>query len=697
VGILLGDASNGIVDIDLDCLEAITLSHYLLPPTDMVFGRDSKPASHWIYRVPNAGKTEKFLDPDGGTLVELRSNGCYTVFPGSTHESGEEIRFYADDEPATIELGYLAACARHLAAASLILPHWLQGQRHSLALALSGILLRNGFGEEEAHQFIDAFVCASGDQESEDRHWCVRSTAINLKAGKACTGNRELTQIIGAKCADRVLGWLGSGSKEVVSSPASTTELARAYGGFAPQSDLANAERFARYNRDRARYSYHLKKWFTWDGMRWRADADGEIDRLANVTVKEAGIEAANHDDKVALDWAVKSHDLKRLRSMVTLAQSQCSIRLEAFDADPWKLNCRTGIIDLTSGEQLPHAAEALMSRLAPVDFDPEADCPTFKAFIDRILAGNAELIAFVQRAVGYSLTGRTNEQCLFLCVGDGANGKSTLIRVMQDLLGDYALQTPMEALMASRSSGIGNEIARLEGARFVAAVETEAGQRMAEAKIKQFTGSDKIAARFLYQEHFEFVPQFKIFVATNRLPEVRGTDEGIWRRLCVIPFDITIPEAERDGSLIDKLRDELPGILNWAIAGCLAWLKGGLQPPKSVLTAKQQYRSDMDQVALFIEDCCVTDPKAEETFKALFSRFNVWCEENIGLSISARDFGQRLRQLGHAERRTGRARMRRGIRLKLDAELLEFEASLSPEEESEATCRAEKRELVPA
>src|SRR5215472_5756564 len=186
VGILLGDASNGIVDVDLDCLEAITLSHYLLPPTDMVFGRDSKPASHWIYRVPNAGKTEKFLDPDGGTLVELRSNGCYTVFPGSTHESGEEIRFYADDEPATIELGYLAACARHLAAASLILPHWLQGQRHSLALALSGILLRNGFGEEEAHQFIDAFVCASGDQESEDRHWCVRSTAINLKAGKAC-------------------------------------------------------------------------------------------------------------------------------------------------------------------------------------------------------------------------------------------------------------------------------------------------------------------------------------------------------------------------------------------------------------------------------------------------------------------------------------------------------------------------------
>jgi putative DNA primase/helicase len=336
-------------------------------------------------------------------------------------------------------------------------------------------------------------------------------------------------------------------------------------------------------------------------------------------------------------------------------------------------LNCGSGVVDLTSGKLHPHDPANLMRKLAPVTFEPDTGCPTFLAFLDRIFASDLELIGFIKRAVGYSLTGKTDEQCLFVLVGNDANGKSTLIGVLQDLLGDYAQQTPMETLMVSRSGGIGNDVARLQGARFVAATEAEAGQRIAEAKIKQLTGGDKVAARFLYAEIFEFTPQFKLWLATNRLPEASDKSEGFWRRLRLIRFNVMIPEGERDGSLPEKLKAELPGILNWAIQGCLEWQKDGLRAPASVTEATKDYRADMDVVMQFIEDCCIVDRGAEETVKALFDRYCNWCHANGEPPMVQRAFGQRLGELQFEQLRTGNARKRRGIRLKTDIELLEF------------------------
>jgi putative DNA primase/helicase len=269
--------------------------------------------------------------------------------------------------------------------------------------------------------------------------------------------------------------------------------------------------------------------------------------------------------------------------------------------------------------------------------------------------------------------------------IGNGANGKSTLIHVIQDLLGDYAQQTPMDMLMTNRSGNIPNDIARLEGARFVSAVEAEAGQRLAEAKIKQLTGGDRIAARFLNAEFFEFTPQFKLWLATNKLPELKGTDDGIWRRFRVIPFNVTIPEAERDRSLPEKLKAELPGILKWAVKGCLDWQSEGLCPPAKVTNATKAYRAEMDILAQFIEDSCVETRDAETTVKALCDGYVEWCHANGETAISKRVLRQQLTERGFKQGRTRNARKWLGIRVKTDAELLKLQEIGPPKESYKA------------
>ena len=676
IGIVLGNSSGGLVDIDLDCSEAITLAPYMLPETGMVFGRESRPASHWLYKSPDPGPWQQFGDPDGnGMLVEVRADGCMTIFPCSVHESDEEVRFDRDGEPAEIAFDQLVASVRHFAAACLVLRHWHKGQRHRLALAVSGTLLRGGIDPGMATKLIEALARAAGDEQAADRFQCVATTAERLRAGQPISGRNELVEIIGERATARFCEWLGlrETTKALAPGPAPADgRVSVIYGGPAPYSDTANAERFVARHGERACYIPDRKRWLVWDETRWIPDPGGRVQMLAIETMKDMAKEAIETKDKEYQKFAFQSLDAGRLRYLISLAQGMCSTAPDGFDADPWVLNCRSGVIDLCSGELQPHDPAYMMRKLAPVVFDPKAECPTFLGFLDRIFAGDRELVEFVQRAVGYSLTGTTGEQCLFVLIGNGANGKSTLIRVLQDLLGDYAQQTPMETLMVTKAGGINNDVARLESARFVAAAEAEASQRIAEAKIKQLTGSDTVTARYLYGEYSEFVPQFKLWLATNRLPQVRGHDEGIWRRFRVIPFNVTIPEGERDPTLSDRLRAELSGILNWAVAGCLEWQKAGLRPPAIVTAATKAYRADMDLVMQFVDDCCTAERNAVVTVTALYSSYAEWCHANGEQATTKREFGGRLNNLGYAETRTGKARKRRGIRLKTDIEMLE-------------------------
>ena len=436
-------------------------------------------------------------------------------------------------------------------------------------------------------------------------------------------------------------------------------------------SDAGNAKRLVSQFGDDIHYCYAYKSWFVWDSTRWVRDATGEMDRLAKKIaakiyneVEEAQTEEAS---KTILSWARRSESKPRIAAMVALAQSEPNIPVvpEQLDYSPWLLNVSNGTVNLKTGELIPHQRQYLCTRLAPVAYDPKAECPTWEGFLNRVLAGDDELIRFVQRAVGYALTGSTREQVLFMLYGTGANGKSTFTEAVSAMLGDYAKHIELETLTTVRSGGIRNDIARLVGTRLVAAQEAEREHRLAEALVKNLTGEDTITSRFLYKEYFEYKPQFKLFIATNQKPVVKGSDNAIWRRIYVIVFNVFIPYKERDKDLADKLKEELPGILAWAVRGCLAWQREGLNPPPRVTAATQAYREEMNILEGFIRECCVVSATAEASAADLYNAYQKWAKKNEETVVSKRAFGSRLRTRGFVSARTSKNRMWKGIGLK--------------------------------
>ena len=380
-------------------------------------------------------------------------------------------------------------------------------------------------------------------------------------------------------------------------------------------TDVGNALRFAAAHRDDARYCPDLGKWLVWNGACWRPDEDGAAIRLAKATARAVSAEIENEQDgdrrKAILKWAIASENARRIEAMVALARSEPGmfVRLGGLDADPLLLGCPNGTLDLRTGALREARRDDRITKQAAAAYDAQAACPTWTAFLDRVFAGDRDLAEFAQRALGYSLTGDTSEQVLFMLHGHGANGKTTLVRCVGDLLGEYAQQLPAEALMAKRfdaGGGATPDLARLRGARFVAAAEIEHGQRLAEQLVKKITGGDVIVARHLYAEPIEFCPTHKIWLALNHLPTVRGTDHAMWRRIRLVPFNVQIPEGEQDRHLPDRLRAEWPGILAWLVRGCLDWQRVGLAPPRSVTAATQEYRADMDVLGQWLDEHCV-------------------------------------------------------------------------------------------
>ncbi len=418
-------------------------------------------------------------------------------------------------------------------------------------------------------------------------------------------------------------------------------------------TDYGNAERLVQYHGEDLRFCHPFGKWLAWDGGRWQIDNTAEVMRRAKQTARRVYQEAADATDpakaKELAKHAIRSESDARLRAMIGLAESEPGVPIlpEQLDADLWIFNVENGTIDLKTGSVRPHDRGDLVTKIAPVTYDPDVACPTFDAFLARILPSKP-LRRFVQRVVGYALTGDTREDAIFINYGDGNNGKSTLIETVQALMGDYAMQTPVETLLVKRGEGIPNDVARLRGARFVAAAEGDEGRRLAEGLIKQLTGGDKVTARFLHGEFFEFPPTFKIALSTNHKPIIRGTDEGIWRRIRLTPFGVTIPKEERDPDLPKKLHDELPGILNWAIAGCLAWQQDGLGMPEEIEQAVKSYREEMSPLQEFVEDRCIIEPDLWQSSADLWDAYQRWSAQAEGRrSVQKKDFPGHLRAFG--------------------------------------------------
>jgi len=363
---------------------------------------------------------------------------------------------------------------------------------------------------------------------------------------------------------------------------------------------------------------------------------------------------------------ANNSQSEARLKAMIALAKSEpeIPISIEELDNNPYLFNCKNGIVNLKSGSFNPHMKEDYITKQNNVKYNPEAACPIWNNFLKIIMNNNQYMIGYLQQIVGYSLTGDTKEQCMFIFTGTGANGKSTFLETVKSLMTEYSASASTSTFMQKQFASIPNDLAALKGKRIVSTSEPDKGFKLSESTVKQLTGSDTITARFLQQEFFDYKPEFKIFMLTNYLPQINGTDYGIWRRIRVIPFEISIPQEQQDKDLFNKLQSELSGILNWAIKGCLEWQKYGLQTPNKVKIHTKSYKNDMDIISNFITDCCYIDKTMKITKGDLYSAYTQWCIDNKYEAEGKNSLSKHLITKGYKDDRNSKARYWIGLSL---------------------------------
>lgn len=417
--------------------------------------------------------------------------------------------------------------------------------------------------------------------------------------------------------------------------------------------DMGNADRFVDLFGDNVRYCYTEKKWYYYDSMKWCVDNIGVVLRMADKSVEAMKAEArlylqADEENGGDMAKAFEKHmkasrSNKSKKAMLNEVEHHIPVLPAQMDKYRMALNTPSGIINLKNGEVRAHNPEYYFTKITSVDCSQTAECPRWLAFLDDIFAGDKELIRYIQKAVGYTLTGSTAEQCAFFLYGTGRNGKSTFIDVIRDVFGDYAANIQPETIMVrnSQSSAINSDIARLKGARLVTSVEPNEGVRINEGLLKQLTGDDTVTARKLYSEEFEFKPEFKLWMATNHKPIIRGTDTGIWRRIHMIPFNVQIPEDKVDKNLTHKLKAEMTAIFKWCIDGCILWQREGLKMPSAVLQSVREYKREMDVISAFIEDRCVLEGSVQAS--TLYAAYTSWAGDNNEYCMSNTKFSTEL------------------------------------------------------
>ena len=389
-------------------------------------------------------------------------------------------------------------------------------------------------------------------------------------------------------------------SKHTVTKPQPKPE-----GDVAIESELEWARRFVAAHGDDLLHVWEWARWFVWDGARWNDARQDEVRRRAKSSARKRTRKALNEGTE-AIRLARAAESSRGIEATLKLAASELEVAVPhgCFDSDPMLLNVRNGTVDLRTGDLRPHRRTDHITKLAPVTFDGDAQCPTWTRMLSEILP-DPEVRDFLRRYLGYCLTGDISEQVLAFFYGEGANGKSTLLGLLQQLMGDYCCLAPSGLLIAKRHEAHPTELTVLHGRRLAVCSEIEAGNRLAEVQVKQLTGGDPITARRMREDFWTFDPTHKLIIAGNHKPKVRGTDEAIWRRLRLVPFSVIIPEHQRDRRLPERLAAEMPGILSWLVAGCLEWQERGLAAPGAVLAATDSYRAEEDRVGAFLDECC--------------------------------------------------------------------------------------------
>ncbi|KRL95549.1 phage/plasmid primase, P4 family [Levilactobacillus hammesii] len=418
--------------------------------------------------------------------------------------------------------------------------------------------------------------------------------------------------------------------------------------------DTGNADRFMDRYGELVKYSFTDKTWIVYNGSYWSVDDTGQVHSLVDGVVDDMKNEklVVPPNSNLSVDDAEEKFQkhIKKARSnagkkaMIDELKHRIPVLHGEFDSDKTLLNVANGYVDLSSGILKEHDIKKLFSRQAAVEYTDTIDAPEWTQFLNQIFNNDSELIDYVQKAVGYSLTGSTKEQVMFILYGNGRNGKSIFIDTIADTLGNYARSMQADSIMVKNNSSAANsDIARLEGARLVTSSEPNDGLRLDEGLVKQLTGGDTVTARYLYGKEFEFKPEFKLWLATNHKPIIRGTDDGIWRRLMLIPFAVKIPDNRVDKDLKYKLQREEVGILNWAVEGALKWQREGLKPPESVVQASQSYRNEMDVTAEFMEECCTVAKHEMARAGQLYQRYRQWAIDNSQYQMNSTKFGKEM------------------------------------------------------
>ena len=698
IGVHLGD-KYGSTDVDCDCPEAIAVARALLPATGLIFGRQSKPFSHFFYRSDPPLRTSRYVDPlDRKTLVELRglsangSVGLQTVVPPSVHETGELIRFEDgfDRDPANVDAPVLQTAVRKIAAASLLARHWPRSGegRHATMLCLAGVLQRTGWAQEDAVQFCRALYQAVPDHDRNAitrTEGEVRDTFRNAAAGRAVTGTPTMQESFDKRVVSRALEWLRAERQTPEPDPQLAGDDDQAQHRDYHLNDTGNADRLANLYGHELIYCTERNSYYVWTGQQWRFDEFVEAEKRAERTMLDAFTEAKHITDgekrKGFLRFVNKSLSRAALASMIHLTKKKVrQASASDFDQDPWALNTENGTVDLRTGTLRPHRPEDLLSKMIPLRYDQHAQCPQFMAFLYRIMGSHPDasegdntnadqMVSYLQKAFGCAATGKP-EKLLFVLYGGGNNGKTTLLEVIRDALGDkeYAGQVQVDSLMirpkdALSNNAVNTDLADLQGCRFVSSSEVEQGQRLSLSRVKYLTGLGQIKARRLRENMITFQPTYKLFLDCNHRPVIADPNDAIWNRVKCIPFKIQIPKEEIDTGLPARLRAELPGILRWIAEGAALYYRDGLGDPPDVMAATEQYRQESDRLKEFFEDRCtvaaagdVNEWKREKCWVPvadLYGTYLAWAEANGDKHpLSKGLFDERLQKLGRKQDR---------------------------------------------
>ena len=436
-------------------------------------------------------------------------------------------------------------------------------------------------------------------------------------------------------------------------------------------TDIGNAEYLAKQMDGSYHYSLTDGEWYCWSGKCWEAKSVNRVFKLAKETLRFMKQTATEEANEAGIRWAERSEHIQRIKAMVELSQYEdgIPIQLTDFDNHPYLFNVANGTIDLTDGRLYPHNKDQMLLKTSPVIYNSCATCDKWEQTLFDIFDYDFELIDYVQRAIGYSLTSDTREQALFFLHGSGSNGKSKVVNILHALLGPYAKHLHSHTLMYSSGSSNNtkdSDIARMVGARLITAVESHQGKAWDEELVKQITGDDAyITARFLRHNTFEFRPTWKTWFSSNYYPDVKSIkDVSIWRRLKVIGFKRQFLGKDRDEYLENKLMAELSGILNWALQGCKEWLDHGLgEMPKSMQQEIEKYKKDVDIVGPFVDDMCVVHPKMQIGVGELYDIYERWGKSNAIPVTSKIDFGKKITEIeGVSQDRTKAQRVWVGI-----------------------------------